>query len=407
MRINVAIPENQVEPGVINAALEATTRLDENLIKSGAVPIFKDAKDAVRWKPEPPGDEHFDHAAMVLKRGWGDCDDLAPWHAASLRATGKDRGAKAIVKQSGPKRWHALVQRSDGSIEDPSRAAGMRGPGSAEISGLAPMTELSSVVGTYFANRPQLAVRPVFDSAGQLESWQTRTDLPWHWMPGKTKTDIAMVSLHKAPSASQSIVGSLRGAAQLGMVDDPINYEHRDRIAAVEAAVCGMPHEDMVEIFGYDETEAAEAIVGSLFKSIAHIASKAVKTAVKVTTAPLKVGVSIIKSPIAQSIAKAIPGIGTGVAAGMAAASYGFKLLDKATGKPKTVTPEQALDMHLKGEPLHMVHPETGQQVKINPPTPGQPPLKPVTDQEWSKRVPIHPSALPTQFTIHCTPIPG
>src|SRR5262245_39874367 len=100
MRVNVAIPEAHVTRPVLDAALEATTRLNEQLLKEGVVPPFRKAVNAVRWKPEPPGDEHFDHAAVVLGRGWGDCDDLAPWHAASLRATGEDPGAKAFVKKS-------------------------------------------------------------------------------------------------------------------------------------------------------------------------------------------------------------------------------------------------------------------------------------------------------------------
>src|SRR6185369_900875 len=66
------------------------------------VPTFEKAlPHGIKWKPEPPGDEHFDHAKTVLARKWGDCDDLAPWQAASLRHTGEDPGAKAVAKRSG------------------------------------------------------------------------------------------------------------------------------------------------------------------------------------------------------------------------------------------------------------------------------------------------------------------
>jgi hypothetical protein len=85
MRVNVAIPESEVSAPILNAALEATTRLNESLIEQGKVPTFADGlkSDKIKWKPEPPGDEHFDHAGIVMKRKYGDCDDLAPWQAAS------------------------------------------------------------------------------------------------------------------------------------------------------------------------------------------------------------------------------------------------------------------------------------------------------------------------------------
>jgi len=117
MRINVAVPEAHVDAPVLDAMLESVTRLDQKLLQEGAVPTAKEAikKHGVRWQPEPPGEEHFDHAGTVMQRGHGDCDDLAPHHAASLRHTGEDPGAKAVVYRSGPMRWHAVVQRSDAS----------------------------------------------------------------------------------------------------------------------------------------------------------------------------------------------------------------------------------------------------------------------------------------------------
>src|SRR4051812_16639207 len=109
MRIQVAVPEAHVEAPVLNAALESVTALNESMLRTGEIPTFTEAVKAgrVRWQPEPPGQEHFDHAKRVLQRGWGDCDDIAPFYAAELRATGQDPGARAVAKRSGPKRWHA------------------------------------------------------------------------------------------------------------------------------------------------------------------------------------------------------------------------------------------------------------------------------------------------------------
>lgn len=127
MRLRIAIPEEHVNPAVIDAGLEAVTRLDEQLIKAGKVPLFDEALVAgrVRWQPEPPGQEHFDHAGIVNSRGWGDCDDLAPWAAATERVTGRDPSATARITRSGATTWHARVHRADGSVRDPSIEAGM------------------------------------------------------------------------------------------------------------------------------------------------------------------------------------------------------------------------------------------------------------------------------------------
>jgi hypothetical protein len=114
---------------VLNAALETSTRANEALLQRGQMPLASEAirQGRVQWRPERFDDgEHFDLGHQVHVRGWGDCDDLAPWLAAELRATGRDDGAQAVAKRSGPKRWHAVVRTSDGEILDPSVWAGMR-----------------------------------------------------------------------------------------------------------------------------------------------------------------------------------------------------------------------------------------------------------------------------------------
>jgi len=127
VRIRIAVPEQFVEPGVIDAALESVTRLNEHMIRSGQVPTSHQLiEQGAVWRPEDPGDEHFDHGGTIQKRGWGDCDDWAPLHAATLRASGEDPGAIARVIPSGPSTYHAIVQRSDGQLDDPSIAAGMK-----------------------------------------------------------------------------------------------------------------------------------------------------------------------------------------------------------------------------------------------------------------------------------------
>jgi len=126
MRIRLALPDDIVSPATIAAALEASTVANEALAQRGALPDIEHAirDKLIRWRPEPFTDgEHFDLAPEVLRRGWGDCDDLAPWLAAQLRHEGED--ARAIAVRSGPTKYHAVVEREDGQILDPSKWAGM------------------------------------------------------------------------------------------------------------------------------------------------------------------------------------------------------------------------------------------------------------------------------------------
>ena len=284
MRINVAIPEEHVTAPVLDGALETVTRLNEDLIRSGSAPPFDPAAPGVRWRPEPPGQEHFDHARMVSGRGWGDCDDLAPWHAATLRATGEDPDAEAVVRRSGEKRWHAVVRRGDGSIDDPSLDAGMprKGRGVGVVGAVLPiMLAGPHEVGAYLA-RPQLALRPVRDSSGQVEAWQARTDLPWHSLPSSpSPTDVAMVSLHASPVSSQAIVGACEGAIALGEAAGGADDDHLDRLEAICDACNGASWEELAAEYGPEHADAAGHIVGSFFGKVFRKVKKAAKSVVK------------------------------------------------------------------------------------------------------------------------------
>lgn len=308
MRINVAIPEAHVEAPVLDAALEATTRLNESMLKDGHVPTFDDGlKEGVKWRPEPPGDEHFDHAQTVLHRKWGDCDDLAPWHAASLRHTGEDPEAKAIVRKSGPHRWHAIVQRSDGTIEDPSRAAGMGQHSGIHGAAVPLMYEPpSSVVGGAYIVRPAIAMRPI------RGNWQARADLPWTWREHlsdkPTASDYAMVSLHQDPVASTALTGAIDGACLLGRCAGFADPAHIDRLCAISDAVEGASYEELAGVYGEEHALAATQLVGSFFGKLKKVAKKATglaKGALKVATAPMREQLHL-----AASLTKHIPGIG-------------------------------------------------------------------------------------------------
>ena len=197
MRIRLALPDSVVDADVLGAALEATTRANERLLAAGHVQGIEDAiRDGVRWKAEDFDDgEHFDLAPEVMARGWGDCDDLAPWLAAEMRVTGYDPGARAFVHPTAPNRWHAMVLGSNGEVYDPSRWAGMKSKQEPQLRGAVqgPMSK---------AGEGGMAVMPY------RGGYAARVDIPWqhaHISGG-----------YVAPTRSDALTGALRGAVLCG-----------------------------------------------------------------------------------------------------------------------------------------------------------------------------------------------
>ena len=282
MRVKIAIPEPHVSKPVLDAGLEAVTRLDEQMIAAGEVPSFeRGLRYGVKWRPEPKGDEHFDSADRVLARRMGDCDDLAPWHAASLRVSGEDPGARAVVRRSGPKRWHAVVLRSDGSIDDPSLRAGMK-------AGVAPMPHgvmgavvpamiaPSAVVGGAYIVRPQIALRPVHDQI------QARADLPWtHDQGGPASShNLSMTALHRSPVAATALTGAINDVCDLALCSGIGRGDHIERLQCIADACQGASFDDLVHVYGEDHAEAASAVVGSLFGKLGRGLGKLARGAV-------------------------------------------------------------------------------------------------------------------------------
>lgn len=312
MRVNVAIPESHVSEGVLNAALEATTRLDESMLAKGEVPTFDEGLRHVKWKPEPPGAEHFDHAKKVLERGWGDCDDLAPWEAASLRHTGEDPGAVAVVRRSGPKSWHAIVKRGDGSLHtDPSRRAGMGQPHEyrGAVVPMMPRPGVSGVngVGAYII-RPQFAIRPI------RGGYQARTDMPWHYKddPNSTPsaTDMAMVALHAEPVARTALTGAIDGALQLAHAARGAHPDHVRRLECLGDAIEGYSYEELAGIYGEAHARHATQVVGSFFGKLKNLAKKGFNAALPMAASFIPGGGAALTA--AKSLTSLIPRGGGG-----------------------------------------------------------------------------------------------
>lgn len=109
-------------PEALEAFLEGMTALNTGIIRgSGLPPLFE---AGVVYRREPRGREQWLHAAQLVRRGFGDCEDLACYRAADLRVY-ESEPARVRVLRTGRKTLHAVVERADGSIEDVARALGM------------------------------------------------------------------------------------------------------------------------------------------------------------------------------------------------------------------------------------------------------------------------------------------
>lgn len=124
MRIEVRdIPPNAA---TLAALLEGFVRLNVWLLANHSqLPPLYGA--GVRYEREA-GTEIWKPAPRVFSDRFGDCEDLAAWRAAELRLAGEDARAIATRLHSGSRVWHAVVQRANGDIEDPSLALGMKAP---------------------------------------------------------------------------------------------------------------------------------------------------------------------------------------------------------------------------------------------------------------------------------------
>lgn len=121
----------------IKPILEALVIIDQLYIRTHKVPRLYDSR--VRYENEPVNTaklggidrryriEDFAAIPAVIERGWGDCDDLAPWRCAELREAGEKAKIRIQWKRtrSGGKLFHIVVRREDGSIEDPCAKLGM------------------------------------------------------------------------------------------------------------------------------------------------------------------------------------------------------------------------------------------------------------------------------------------
>jgi hypothetical protein len=111
--------------GEYSAALEGLTALNEYLLRANPeTPPLHGA--GVRYTREAT--DGWRDLKKVIASKSGDCEALSTWRTAELRVSGEDPNASVVVYKTGPAKFHAIVLRGDGTLEDPSVDLGMKPP---------------------------------------------------------------------------------------------------------------------------------------------------------------------------------------------------------------------------------------------------------------------------------------
>jgi hypothetical protein len=114
--------EVPADPAALTLALEGLVRMNEKVLADvsiGGAGYPSLYESHVRYRREPRGQEDWKTADRVFDDGFADCEDLSAVRAAELRAEGDPAIALVMPTQRG--KFHAVVLRGDGEIEDPSR----------------------------------------------------------------------------------------------------------------------------------------------------------------------------------------------------------------------------------------------------------------------------------------------
>jgi hypothetical protein len=105
-----------------DAALEGLTEVNQVLLGKKDFPRVYES--GVKYDARPY--HKWIDVQDIVGQGWADCEGLAAWRTAELRHSGEDPDAHLVTYQTGPHKFHAVVMRGDGGIEDPSARLGMR-----------------------------------------------------------------------------------------------------------------------------------------------------------------------------------------------------------------------------------------------------------------------------------------
>jgi hypothetical protein len=123
LHVRINVPPH---PAALQAVAEGLVGLNAVLMRLAdergvAFPLLYES--GARYRREPRGEEWWESATDILgvtAQGTGDCEDLAAYRAAELRYVFGEP-ARVAIKRTRRGSFHAVVERADGTIEDPSR----------------------------------------------------------------------------------------------------------------------------------------------------------------------------------------------------------------------------------------------------------------------------------------------
>lgn len=124
--LNICVPV--AGPMGLEAALECLVALNRVFLRAhrDTPPLYEAGvrylRDADAATQDTPPTELWLTIPDCLRMGGADCKVLSAWRCAELREQGDH--ARCTLTRRGSL-WHVRVTRSDGHIEDPSRALGM------------------------------------------------------------------------------------------------------------------------------------------------------------------------------------------------------------------------------------------------------------------------------------------
>jgi hypothetical protein len=113
-------------PEAIEGVAEGLVRLNVALMRFAderGVSLPPLYESGIRYRREPRGREWWESAEDLLgvaSKLSGDCEDLAAMRAAELRYWDGEP-ARVVIQRTARGTFHAVVERADGTIEDPSR----------------------------------------------------------------------------------------------------------------------------------------------------------------------------------------------------------------------------------------------------------------------------------------------
>lgn len=121
-----ALLDHATRIAALEHMVEALALVNRGVMRLRTIPPLY--RSGVVYQREAGGEDEWLDVLRVLTLGHGDCEDLVGYRLAELRASGEDVTARPEILHylvDGVTYYHVLVARSDGTVEDPSRALGM------------------------------------------------------------------------------------------------------------------------------------------------------------------------------------------------------------------------------------------------------------------------------------------